>query len=216
MTPDVVRLEPSDISPLPAGPFSGWLSRMTRALESGGSSDVPCGDCAACCEGSYFIHVTPTDSGALERIPVALLFDAPGAGAGHRLMGYDGRGRCPMLQETSCTIYPDRPGTCRTYDCRIFAATGLAEPGEARSAIMARAARWRFDYADDMERAQHEALKVAAWALVSSEGPLRSLLPGNATQLAMLVVRHHALLLAPDFAPEGAGSARLVRVLGGG
>lgn len=199
MTLDVVRLAPAAGPPLAAGPFSDWLSRITRALGSNGSSDVPCGDCTACCEGSYFIHVRPEDSGAFERIPAALLVPAPGAGAGHRVMGYDERGRCPMLTAGRCTIYADRPRTCRTYDCRIFAATGLAEPGPQRAAVMARAARWRFDYADAADRRRHQALRAAAWSVVGSADLLDDVLPGNATQLAMLLVRHHALLLATDF-----------------
>ncbi|MGE0622193.1 MAG: YkgJ family cysteine cluster protein [Pseudomonadales bacterium] len=214
MTLDVVRLAPADGPPLAAGGFSRWLSRMSRALSSDGASDVPCGDCTACCEGSYFIHVTPDDAGARRRIPAAVLFPAPGAGPGHRVMGYDERGRCPMLSGGRCTIYADRPRTCRTYDCRIFAATGLAEPGPAKAAIMARAARWHFDYADESDRQRHQALRTAAWSVVASADTLADVLPRNATQLAMLLVRHHTLLLAADFGRDGDESmARLRRAL---
>ena len=202
MTRDVVRLAPADGPLLPAGGFSRWLEHMAQALAGDGSSDVPCGDCTACCEGAYFIHVRPSDTGALGRIPAALLFPAPGAGPGHRVMGYDEAGRCPMLVSSRCTIYADRPRTCRTYDCRIFAATGLAEPGPEKAAIMRRAARWRFDYADEAERRRHEALRQAAWSVVESGDALAGLLPANATQLAMLLVRTHELLLAPGFRPD--------------
>ncbi|HEY5646799.1 MAG TPA: YkgJ family cysteine cluster protein [Pseudomonadales bacterium] len=196
MTLDVVRLAPIEESPLPAGGFRRWLAAMSGALRSDGSSDVPCGDCTACCEGSYFIHLRSSDGGALARIPAALLFPAPGAGPGDRLMGYDGQGRCPMLRGGACAIYEDRPITCRTYDCRIFAATGLAEPGPEKARIMIRAGRWRFDYEDEAERRLHEDLRAAAWALVRAREALSDVLPGTATQLAMLVVRLHEELLA--------------------
>lgn len=210
MTLDVVRLAPADGPPLAAGGFSHWLTRMAHALGSEGPSDVPCGDCTACCEGSYFVHVQPRDAGALRRIPADLLFPAPGAGPGHRLLGYDERGRCPMLVSRRCRIYEDRPRTCRTYDCRIFAATGLAEPGREKAAIMSRAARWRFDYADGAERARHDTLCSAAWSVVGAADVLADVLPANATQLAMLLVRHHAVLLEPGFrAADAACAARL-------
>lgn len=216
MTLDVVRLAPADGTPLPAGDFSRWLARMAGSLGSEGASDVPCGDCTACCEGSYFVHVQPRDTGALRRIPPALLFAAPGAGPGHRVMGYDERGRCPMLISGRCSIYEDRPRTCRTYDCRIFAATGLAEPGREKAAIMARAARWRFDYADGAERRRHEALRSAAWSVVGAADALADVLPASATQLAMLLVRHHAVLLEPGFrATEAAWAARLREAVNG-
>jgi Fe-S-cluster containining protein len=216
MTLDVVRLAPADGPTLPAGGFSRWLTRMTHALVSDGASDVPCGDCTACCEGSYFIHVQAGEAGALRRIPAALLFPAPGARSGGRVMGYDAQGRCPMLIAGRCSIYEDRPRTCRTYDCRIFAATGLAEPGAAKAPIMARAARWRFDYADDAEQRQHERLKSAAWSVVATADEFGGVLPGNATQLAMLLVRHHALLLAADYQAGDAGwSARLRQAFAG-
>lgn len=175
---------------------------MARALAGDGESDVPCAGCTACCEGSYFIHVTPEDAPARARIDDALLFPAPGAGPGHQLLGYDGQGRCPMLRDSGCVIYSDRPRTCRVYDCRIFAATGLAEPGAEKAAIMARAARWRFDYADARERARHEGLMAGTWLLLTQGAEPAGTLPGNATQLAMLCVRLHGELIRLAEAPE--------------
>ncbi|MGD8415771.1 MAG: YkgJ family cysteine cluster protein [Pseudomonadales bacterium] len=192
----VARLEPSPEAPLAAGPFNGWLSAMSRALTHRTAIDVPCGDCTACCSGGYFVHVGPADAGARRRVPAALLFPAPGAPAGHRVLARRADGHCPMLRDRVCSIYEDRPMTCRTYDCRIFAATGLAEPEEEKRAIMARAARWRFDYADAAERARHDALRAVAWGLVSEAEGLADVLPRNATQLAMLVVERAEPLLA--------------------
>jgi Fe-S-cluster containining protein len=180
---------------LPAGEFSAWLETMNLAIETGGTTDVPCGECNACCRGSYFIHVDPSESESLTAIDESLLFPAPGRPEGHRLLGFDESGTCPMLREDRCTVYASRPRTCRTYDCRIFAATGIAEHGSDKSEITDRARRWRFDYADERAREQHGALIAAAAFLVGDDHDLDGLLPLNVTQLAMLIIRLNRTLI---------------------
>jgi len=134
-----------------AGSFGAWLRDIDAVLDGGADSVVPCGGCTACCESSQFVHVGPDDHAALAHIPPALLFPAPGLPPGHLLMGYDDRGRCPMLGDTGCSIYDHRPRTCRTYDCRVFAATGLESEDQPR--IADRVVRWRFDDGDEHARA---------------------------------------------------------------
>lgn len=216
MKADAVPLIRSNSPDLPAGDFSAWLTRMDRAIQGRGESDVPCGDCNACCRGSYFIEVKPTDTDALGRIPAELLFPAPGAPSGYQLLGFNDSGSCPLLQADACTIYPDRPATCRTFDCRIFAATGLAEPDVRKAAIMTRAGRWVFDYADETAVQAKAALKLGAGFLMKHHPVLADLLPRNATQLAMLCVRLHPVfersvqLMATD---ETAALAEIRRAL---
>jgi Fe-S-cluster containining protein len=187
----------------PAGSFSDWLAVMDSALAGTAVSDVPCGDCTACCRGAYFIHIEPNETDTLAAIPVGLAVPAPGGGAGHRLLGFDQRGRCPMLAAGSCSIYAQRPATCARYDCRIFAATGLAEGGPEKAEIMQRARRWAFSYRDSQERSRHEALKAGARLLVASREALGDLLPATATQLAMLVIRLHPVLFELAAAQDG-------------
>jgi Fe-S-cluster containining protein len=167
---------------------------MSRALEEGTESAVPCGDCNACCRGAYFIHVRPDEPGTLAAVPEALLFPAPGHPAGHRVLGFDREGGCPMLVDGACSIYAVRPGACRIYDCRVFAATGIAEPDPAKAAIMARARRWKFSYAEPLAEMTHVALIDGARFLAANAEAFRDLLPRNATQLAMLAVRLHETL----------------------
>jgi Fe-S-cluster containining protein len=81
---------------------------------------------------------------------------------GHMVIPHDARGHCPMLVDGRCSIYDDRPRTCRTYDCRVFAATGT-EPDDGL--IAERAARWRFTYASAAERAAHEEIRTTAVAI---------------------------------------------------
>lgn len=143
---------------LQAGDFSVWVKGLRAALAQGDDVVVPCGDCRACCTSSYFIHVGPDEDDALAHIPGDLLFAAPGAPAGHRVMGYDRQGHCPMFADGECTIYAHRPRTCRVYDCRVFAATGI-EPD--RPVIAARARRWRFGYPTEGDSLEAEAVKAA-------------------------------------------------------
>lgn len=141
------------------GPFSVWVAAMRRAVTEGGTTDVPCGDCRACCESSHFVHVGVGERESLAAIPSELLFPAPGQPPGTRVMGYDERGRCPMLGSGGCTIYEQRPATCRVYDCRVFAAAGIDAD---RREISHRARRWAFEYRSGAERAVHAAVRAAA------------------------------------------------------
>src|ERR1700675_3707326 len=94
---------------LPAAGFSSWLRRTRNAQMEKGSASVPCGECVACFTSFYFIHIGPEESQTLNRIPKELLFPAPGLPKGHVLLGYDEKGRCPMLVDGKCSIYEHRP-----------------------------------------------------------------------------------------------------------
>jgi len=94
-------------------------------------------------------------------VPPEVLFPAPGFPAGHVLMGYDDHGNCPMFKDGKCSIYEHRPRTCRTYDCRVFAATDVLP---ADPTIAARASHWRFAYATPDEERTHAQLKQRAAA----------------------------------------------------
>ena len=182
---DMNAREPGDIA---AGDFSVWLAGMERALRGEAESVVPCGTCTACCTSSQFITVEPEDTAALARIPGELLFPAPGLPDGHLVMGYDERGHCPMFVDNACSIYADRPRTCRTYDCRIFPAAGVEADAQAMPLIAAQARRWRFTYDSPQSRDQHEAVRAAAEALRASEAG-ETVVPAGATRLAVLAVK---------------------------
>ncbi len=167
-----------DDADLPAGDFSTWLAGMESALRRERDSDVPCAGCTACCTSSQFVHIEPDERDTLAHIPAELLFPAPLRPRGHVVLGYDERGHCPMLVDGACSIYAHRPWTCRTYDCRIFAATGVELDDPAQGAIAERASRWRFGFPTPEDVAAHEALRHAAAAIEST----------NATQHAVLAI----------------------------
>ena len=194
---DVTRCVEAE--PIPAGSFSTWLDSMERALLGDGGTAVPCGTCTGCCTSSQFILVEPDEVDTLTRIPADLLFPAPGLPTGNLLLGYDERGHCPMLVDDACTIYDDRPRTCRTYDCRIFPAAALEIDDPAQARIAERAHRWQFDLPDEVDRVEHAAVRAAA-TFVADHGDLLpdGIAPANATQHAVLAVRLHEAFLGPD------------------
>lgn len=104
-------------------------------------------------------------------------------------MGYDERGHCPMFVENACSIYEHRPRTCRTYDCRIFPASGVFPDEPEKAGVAAQARRWRFSYAAEADQVRHEAIRAAATFLrehpeVSPPGSV----PSRGTQLAVAAV----------------------------
>lgn len=171
---------------LDAGDFSSWLSRAEAAIRGEGTADVPCGSCVACCTSSQFVHIGPDETATLARIPAELLVPAPGMPRGHVVLGYDDAGRCPMLADDGCSIYEDRPRTCRTYDCRVFVAAGV-EPDAPD--IAERTRRWRFRYGSDLDRARHDATRAAAASLDETRG---------ATQRAVRAVQIHRRFLRDE------------------
>jgi uncharacterized protein len=85
-------------------------------------SDVPCGTCTKCCEilapyltpeevnsGLYPISLTqPTDTMAIENPDVGPIVT----------MFKNKTGGCSMFINNRCSIYKDRPLSCRQFDCR--------------------------------------------------------------------------------------------------
>src|SRR5689334_22372189 len=144
-----------------AGAFSTWRAEIDAALRGARASDVPCDGCTACCRSSQFVHIAPDETDTLAHIPRELMFPAPRLPKGHVVLPYDQQGCCPMLGDAGCSIYDHRPRTCRTYDCRVFAATGI-EVDADKPDIAARVAEWRFSFPTDADRREHIAVRAAA------------------------------------------------------
>jgi Fe-S-cluster containining protein len=174
---------------IPAGDFAAWLTAMRTALRGDADAAVPCGDCTACCTASQFVPVGADETDTLAHIPKELLFPAPGGSRGHFVLPYDERGHCPMLSGGRCSIYEHRPRTCRTYDCRIFTATGLEVDAESETKveIAERAARWRFSFPTDEDHRRHAAVRAA----------VRSVRASSVTELAVRAVESYEDSLTP-------------------
>ncbi len=194
---------------LDAGDFTVWLAGMLAALHGDADSDVPCGTCTACCTASQFIHIGPDETDTLAHIPAELLFPAPRLPRGHVLLGYDEQGHCPMLIDDQCSIYAHRPRTCRTYDCRVFPATGVhLDHDDDKALIDQQARRWRFDLDTPDAVVHHEAARAAAaFVAARAEELAPGTAPANATQHAVLAIEVHAAFLGRD---EATGAARVI------
>jgi len=153
------------------------------------------------------VHIDPDETEALAHIPSELLFAAPGTPIGYFLLGYDERGRCPMLTDGRCSIYKHRPRTCRTYDCRVFPATGLKIEGHDKALNAEQTRRWRFDYPGELDRNERDAVRAAAEFLQHEEVLPEGTSATSATQLAVLAVEVHDAFLRYD---AGSRSTRVV------
>lgn len=181
---------------LPAGDFSSWLQRTRSALIQGTEVAVPCGECTACCTSSYFVHIRPEEIQTLTRIKRKLIFSAPGLPKGNVVMGYDQHGHCPMLIDTTCSIYAHRPRTCRAYDCRIFSAAGIAAGNADKALINQRIDRWQFSYPSQRDRDEHAAVKSAEQFLCAhAECFPAGAVPSNPSQLAILAIKVYDVFL---------------------
>ena len=192
-------------SPLTAGNFSEWLRDMRAALSSRGGMDVACGDCRGCCVSSYYVKIRASETAALARIGAANLEPGPPGDPEARLMGYQTNGHCLMLRDGNCSIYPDRPETCRSYDCRVFTAAGM-NAGPDKTVINQRVARWRFDYPGETDRAEHRAVTAAANYL--RQHPVRFAgghVPSRPSEVAVLAVKAYTVFLDP---PAGDAAIR--------
>jgi uncharacterized protein len=179
--------------PLPPADFASWVGATVATLRDDVPADVPCGDCNACCRTFHQLHLRPGEKRARKRLPAEYLSVAPGLPPGYLLLGYTEQGACPVLLDGRCTIYQDRPLVCRTYDCRLYAATGV-EPDRAE--IAARVRRWRFSYPEREDRERQDAVLAAVRfiretpACLSSEAARR-----QPIRLATLAVVAHERFL---------------------
>jgi Fe-S-cluster containining protein len=180
---------------LKAGSFATWLQEIHLALRTNRGTSVPCGDCRGCCVSSYHIPLREQDGPAKARVPPQWIVHAPGS----VMMGYRGNGLCPMLQDGSCSIYEDRPQSCRDYDCRIFAAAGIAAGGHDKRVINDQVRRWEFTYASEEELRLHESVRAAA-SFIRTKG---ASFPGGRgptapTGIAVLALKSHGVFLSNE------------------
>ena len=201
------------MSDVAAGPVAEWITELREAIAGRGSVNVPCGSCTACCTSSQFIEIGPNEHRTLRRIPSGLLFPAPRRPKGHVVMGFNKQGHCPMLIDGACGVYDDRPQTCRTYDCRVFAATGIDPNDDAKPDIAERVKHWRFDPVEKGADGEVGADNLSLAAMVAAAQFLRAnravigdaLVPRTATHIAV-----GAFMIHETFVGERDGRAAVV------
>ncbi|MBC7983573.1 MAG: YkgJ family cysteine cluster protein [Candidatus Obscuribacterales bacterium] len=172
---------------------------VRASLRGEGGTNVPCGECVGCCVSSYHIPIRPQDKQALAIIPAHLLVSVHGQPNGHAMLGYLSDGTCHMLSAGKCSIYPQRPQTCRDYDCRIFAAAGIDAGGPDKTVINKRVREWRFTFKGEAEKRAHCAVQSAA-AFIKNN---RASFPGGraptaSTGIAVLAIKAYEIFLKSD------------------
>lgn len=194
-----------------AGDFAAWLIQARAALRGATGNRVPCGECTGCCTSSYSIELRPSDTAALERMPASALFRCAGSAAGNWTVRPNADGTCPMLSCGRCTIYAQRPQTCLDYDCRVFAAAGIAAGGAERATINRRVRAWRFQYASEADRRVHAAITAAAAFIRDARAHFPAgTAPVNPLGIAALALRVYPVFLPPGPTGDAADIARSV------
>lgn len=182
-----------------AGDFDTWLQSILASFKTGTGIDVPCGECRGCCSAGRFIHLLPSDQSAHSVISKHLLFRAPGMPKGHAVMGYLDGGICPMLKVGDCSIYSSRPSTCRTFDCRVLAATGLTMDGNWNDRINERVQTWQFTFSSEDAQRRHRAMRDTATFIQQHATAFPSgRAPTQPTTLAVLAIKVHSVFLSID------------------
>ena len=194
--------QPLSESIVAAGPFSAWLRQMRRSLVGSEGMDVPCGDCVGCCVSGYSVQLRPEDHRAAARIPATFVVSAPGFAKGHLTVQPLANGLCPMLDDGKCSIYADRPQTCLDYDCRIFAAAGIAAGGDDKSVINKRVREWRFSYPEQTDAREHEAVRAAAAFIRDRRDSFNVRVPAGPMGIAVFAIKAYAVFLDPRIADK--------------
>jgi uncharacterized protein len=203
-------MNPGNPESVAAGPFGDWLESMRAVLRGERDAEVPCGDCVGCCVSSYPILLRDSDQVARAIVPEQFLIASPER-PGQLFMGYRDDGSCPMFVGGQCSIYADRPQTCRDYDCRIYAAAGMRPAGE-RSLIAQRVAAWAFTYSNEQERAASEGvLRAAQFIRAHASKFPPGMRAGSPTAAAVLAVKSYGVFLQErDGSTDEAAADRLV------
>jgi hypothetical protein len=94
-----------------------------------------------------------------------------------------------MLVDGRCSIYEHRPRTCRTYDCRVFTATGLDVGADdpTKDPIAQRSRQWQFTYPTDDDQRRQAAVHTA----------VRTARAPSVTQLAVAAIERYEEFLPP-------------------
>jgi uncharacterized protein len=184
--------------------FSRWLHGYLRAQTlAEPTSDVPCGECNACCKSSFYIQIDSAERETLALIPASRLTRSTEAKEPQWTLDQSNAGSCPMLIDGACSIYAQRPRTCRRFDCRVFVATGLGVGAGPRAALNERVWQWRFHYPSERDAAYQSAVLAAVAFLQRCADLIHpDVAPLDTGSLAKAAVLVYELFLEPNAAPD--------------
>ncbi|MEA3290809.1 MAG: YkgJ family cysteine cluster protein [Pseudomonadota bacterium] len=96
----------------PAGSVTSWLRHYRKAMRDGTGTNVPCGDCTACCRSNEYIVLQADEVAQFDNV----VTNPDGEPSIETLPD----GRCPYLDNEGCSVYATRPRNCRDFDCRAM------------------------------------------------------------------------------------------------
>jgi hypothetical protein len=100
-----------------------------------------------------------------------------------------------MFIDNQCSIYAQRPQTCRDYDCRVFPATGVAMD-EGKPLIARQAARWKFAFPRAEDTREYAAVCAAAEFLrLGGRYFPPGFVPVNAPQQAVMALKVYQVFM---------------------
>lgn len=182
---------------LQAGAFARWVEQYVRSqLQPEAAGETPCGECNACCKGSYYVAIAADERETIARIPRVHLTLSTQTHEPQWALDQSCTGSCPMLVDESCSIYAHRPQTCRRYDCRVFAAVSVSA-GQERPAVNSQVWRWRFDYPSEDDQALQTAVLAAA-AFLQRRNDLIDADLADSGALARAAVSVYEIFLDPN------------------
>lgn len=133
-----------------------------------------CTECGLCCDGTLFEFVelyTEADVAALSSLASVFV---------QRSDGVRVQQPCPALDGRCCSVYEDRPGTCRAFECDVLRAhdrgdlsLAAAQQLIARAVQLSTEVRPRLEALVDPPVGLHELARRAGLAEVRSATPLR-------------------------------------------
>ena len=86
-----------------------------------------CRSCGFCCDGTLFARVRLADGEDVTGPRLDVVVDERGRWL---------RQPCGALDGLDCSMYADRPGTCRTYRCDLLGALGEGEVSLAEARVV--------------------------------------------------------------------------------
>jgi Fe-S-cluster containining protein len=176
--------------------FSVWLSKIRKSIQNNIVMEVPCGACRACCTSSLFIQINKNEVKTINKIDKRLLIETPNIPKGNYLLGYLSNGHCPMFKENQCSIYTNRPNTCKIFDCRTFTATALKADNHLKKEISIQSERWRFSFTKKIDKIEFDAIcKTVEFIKENKELFPGKRIPTQNSELAILAIKTYKVFV---------------------
>jgi hypothetical protein len=120
MKHELLKLEAVKFGDRPSGSVTTYLRKSTQGYLRDGSANVPCNGCTACCrDPNLFVDVTDEEAKRLKVHQDTNMDQREYKNGVAWVLDRNEKGECVYLIDNRCSIYSERPKSCRQYDCRV-------------------------------------------------------------------------------------------------